>query len=398
MCSIFLKLIFGERDSITSRFSIILFLLFMGAVFSHCSVEQAYSSDYPVKAIPFSISKEICLPLDSFSAPAISYFQIVRGDTLKFLFYNAFNRSLYTYDFRRAQLITKTTLQTESGELPAISAFYYLNRDSILLFPEYGRYYYWCNEKGRVYPGKISFVDEDDTDKIESHWISSSAPLAKFGNTIYINNVFGWIAREGDPDKFLLIEHNIQTRSSGFFIQHPPSIYEKNFENTTFRHLNFTVKEPEQTILYSFNFDPYVYEFTGDKKNIKRNYCAPDGYVLPDKLQKNISGEEAWIRFQTSFSFSKMTYDPFKKVLTRVGLLPYHLDDIKTGNVNPESPKKPKIYVFDASYQLLGELALDKAVNYYFINIFATEEGLWIQKLTNNEDYLCFELMDYEVE
>ena len=161
-------------------------------------------------------------------------------DNLEYLFYNKFNKSIYFYDFRKEKLKRQIYLTYEKGKFPSINAFYYLNQDSILLFPEYGDFYYVCDRNGKISSEKLSFVDQDDKDKIESHWITSSNPIVRLENNIYINNVFGWIAKEGEPDKFLLIEHDIYNRSSNFILQHPPSIYDKNFDSSTFRHLVFT--------------------------------------------------------------------------------------------------------------------------------------------------------------
>lgn len=361
-------------------------------------IQDESPKDYPVNKINFSITKEIHLPLDSFTQPLLNYYQILPEDTLKFIILNKFNKSIYIYDFKGSKLLKKTPLIFESGEPLNLDAFYYLNKDSILLFPEYGDFYLICNEDGLVSPEKRGFVDEDDKDKIESHWITSSNPIIEIDNKIYINNVFGWIAKEDDLDKFLLIEHNMDSGESKFFIKHPPSIYDKNFDNSTFRHMYFTLKESTQTILYSFAFDPYIYEYSGNM-NIDSVFCSPEDYKLPGGLKKGTSSEEAWLHFQTNFSFSNLEFDPFRNVLLRMALQPYNIDDIKAGIINPENPKKPKIYVFDAdkNYRLLGEIMLDEESNYYFINMFATEEGLWIQKIVDNEDIMCFELITYEL-
>lgn len=180
--------------------------LLYAALFGQCANDpDAQYREYSSRLLDYTVSEAIHLPLDSSTPPSIGYFQILRGDTLKYVFYNGFNRSLYIYDFRSEKLIRKLTLEYAGGELPNINAFYYINPDSILYFPQYGDYYLIGNETGNIYSGKVNFVDEDDKNKIESHWITSSNPVIKIENTIYINNVFGWIAQEGDLEKFLLM-------------------------------------------------------------------------------------------------------------------------------------------------------------------------------------------------
>lgn len=381
-----------------NSFTLYLQIILIFCIFSQCRSDNSLKN-YPVNKIKFSIEKTVNLPLDSLSQPFLSYIQVIEEDTLKLIFYNKFNQSLYVYDFRNEKPIEKLPVSFPMGELPVITAFYYINRDSILLFPEYKDFYYVCNEKGEINASRIKFVDEDDQDKIVNHWVTSSNPIIKLDNDIYINNGFGWVAKEGDHDKFLVIKHNILTKSSEFFIQHPSSIYDKNFDNSTFRHLVFTLNENHQSLLFSFNFDQNVYEYDPQKNKIVSYYCSPQNYVLPDALKKGMSSEDIWIHFQTNFSFSRLEFDPFRNVLLRMALQPYNIDDIKAGIINPENPKKPKIYVFDAdkNYRLLGEIMLDEESNYYFINMFATEEGLWIQKIVDNEDIMCFELITYEL-
>ncbi|HMO39982.1 MAG TPA: hypothetical protein PKC76_11415 [Saprospiraceae bacterium] len=362
---------------------------------SSCSLDKYQSNTYNFNLLEFSVAKEIHLPLDTATPPLIGYFQVLHRETdsLKYLIYNRFNKTLYFYDFKNEKLDKKVALAYKKGKIPDINAFYYLNKDSILLFPEYGDFYFICDETGMI-NSKSSFVDEDDAQRIESHWITASNPLIKMNNYIYINNVFGWIAKEGEEDKFLLIEHNLKDGSSRFMIQHPSSVYDKNFDNSTFRHLGFTWKRAEPILIYSFNFDPYIYEYNSNQNSITKHYCAPEGYRLPPKVR---SGEDLWIHFQTNHSFSKMEYDDFRKVLIRVALLPYDMDDIKAGITNPEDPKKPMIYLFDAQYNLMGGFVLDKSKQYYFTNIFTTQDGIWIQKITDNENLMSFELIQYKL-
>ncbi|MBP9076829.1 MAG: hypothetical protein KBG02_08220 [Haliscomenobacter sp.] len=155
----------------------------------------------------------------------------------------------------------------------------------------------------------------------------------QIGSKIYINNNFGWVAKKGDPDKFLLIEYDLATKRSEFFIQHPASIEGKNFDNSTFRHMKFTCQERDQTILFSFNFDPYIYEFSGNKNDTPSYYCAPKDYELPEALKPGISSDAIWIHFQTHFSFSDIRFDPFRNTILRTALVPYLLEDIKSGSV-----------------------------------------------------------------
>jgi len=357
------------------------------------------TSDNKVNELNFSIAKEIYLPLDSISQPLNPYFQILEkdSDTLKYLFYNKFNESIYVYDFFRKKLIKKIPFTRSFGDSGQISAFHYINKDSIFYFPQYGDYFHLSREGGNMDEKKIKFVDEDDQEKIESHWIKSSSPLVMMDEKIYINNVFGWMALQEENDKFLLIEHDLKTGSSEFFLKHPTSSIGRNYENSTFRHMTFTQKGKEPVLLYSFNFDPYVYEFNGDKDNIKAQYCAPKDFQLPSIPKMGMDGNELWLEFQTQFSFSRMVYDPFKKQLLRLALLPYSMEAIKAGDINPEMPKKPKFYVFDEQNQLLGEFTLDKNKSYYFVNMFVTKEGLWIQRiLEDDENNMCFELINYE--
>lgn len=380
---------------INNNFTLVIFITLIGCIFFQCK-ENTIPIDYEEKELDFTNTKQILLPLDSLTQPLIPYFQILEGDTVKYLFYNKFNKKVYVYDFFRENLVKKIPLNFDFGNESDINAFHYINQDSILFFPEYGDYYYVGNEDGSKKLQKKYFVDEDDKDMIESHWIKSSAPLININDKIYINNVFGWMATESETDKFLLIEHDVKTGNSEFILKHPKSSNNRNYENSTFRHLTYTQKGDASTILYSFNFDPYVYEYKGDKNNIQPFYCAPKDYQLPRKLKKNIDGNEAWLEFQTQFTFSRLVYDPYRKRLLRLALLPYSKDAIKAGEINPEIPKKPKFYVFDENYNLLGQFTLDKSKDYYFVNIFVTKEGVWIQRMLEDENYMGFDLIQYK--
>jgi hypothetical protein len=118
---------------------------------------------------------------------------------------------------------------------------------------------------------------------------------------------------------------------------------------------------------------------------------------VPLKLPKNIPGEKAWLAFQSNYSFSKMVYDSSRNLLIRTFLNPHNVDDMKSGVVNSEDPKKPGLLIFDAknNYSLLGYYELDKSKDYYFINSFSTREGLWVQEISNNENIMKFQLFKF---
>lgn len=381
-------------------FQVFLYCLALQIIVSSCNEAIDSDQSYNVNQINYTVTKEIRLPLDTFSQPTNSYFQLVKSqDTIKYIFLNTFTKSIYIYDFLRQSLIQKIQLidvkknRTEED----FAAFYFLNNDSIFLFPKHGNYFYLCDKKGIIYSSKLRFVDNDDLDKVEGHYITSSTPIIEINRKLFINNPMGWVSRQGDKEKFLLIKYNINDCTSEFFLQHPPSIYNKNYDNSTFKDLKFTRKaDGEPTILYSFGFDPYVYEYNESNGNIASFFCGPTGFRPTPALRKNMSSDDQWLIFQTSFSFSNIIYDPYRKLLIRVILPPYNLDDIRSGEINPEAPKKPHLYLFDEKYQLLGEVQLDKNKNYYFINLMVTEDGFWIQKLEDNEDFLCYELITFK--
>lgn len=363
----------------------------------HCG-QNANNQIMEEKRIAFSISKEIKLPLDSFSQPQLLYFQVLNDDTLKFVFYNSFNQSFYLYDFFQERLIQKINLYSHKGNVPSnISAFYILNIDTIFLFPQNGNYYFLCNRQGAVYSNKIIFVDNDDLNKVESHFIHSSTPVIRRNENIYINNLFGWVARENDQDKFLLIEYNYKKENSNFFIHHPSSIYDKNYENSYIKELKYTLREYDNTLLYTFNFDPNVYEYRGDPNDIKSGYCAPPGFTPLPALNPNDSDSERWMILQSNFSFSTLLFDNYKNAIIRIGLTPYNYEDMKSGLINSKVPKRPVLYIFDKSYNFKGEITLPANNRYLFSNIFCTKEGIWMQKITDDEENIIFELIDYEI-
>lgn len=378
------------------RFFLLVFLLILLVCsLTFCVNEAGLSSKqkYDIPTFDLTYGGTKALPLDSITPPLIGYFQILNEDNLLYCFYNPYNQSIYQYDFRKEKLHQIIPIQNPLGEMPDISTFYIINPDSILLLPKYGSNFFLCDSTGIIY-NKKSFVDPNDVDKIESHWVSSSAPLIKIGSNIYINNVFGWIATPEEKDKFLLIKYNLTSDSSTFLLKHPKEFRKRNFENTTFRHLNFVKKtRNDESIIYSFNSEPFIYDLTTQRKY----YSAPDDFKIPPKLPKNISGEKAWLAFQSNYSFSKMIYDSTRNLLIRTLLHPHSPDDMKSGAVNSEAPKRPGLLIFDSknNYSLLGYFELDKSKDYYFINSFSTKEGLWVQQISSNENIMKFQLLKF---
>lgn len=162
--------------------------------------------------------------------------------------------------------------------------------------------------------------------------------------------------------------------------------------------LDFTPRQDHESILYSFNFDPNVYEYKPGISETSSYDCSFPGFEPIQKLKKGVGSEEAWMKFQTTLTFSRMLFDPFRKILARVVLEPHSLDGVKSGEIDLESPKRPKILLFDDSYRLMAELKLDKSKSYDFTNMFVAEDGIWVQKINENEDAMCFELIAYDHE
>lgn len=357
-------------------------------------IETIYSYD-DIPIVKHSILDSIALPLDDESNPYLNNYQLIRGDTLKLIFLNDLNKSIYIYDFYNESLVKKITLKSNVGSIPDLMSFYYINHDSIILLPLYGDYLLLCNSEGQINSSKIQFVDEDDNNNIESHRVSSSNPLTFSKGKIYINNSFGWIATEKEEDKYLIIEYDFKNETSLFFLKHPEIAEKLNYENSAYRHLSFH-SEDDSKIVFSFNFSSSLYELNLDNKKIIKLTSDELDLSNPIGLKPQMSSDDQWMHFQTNYTFSTITEDIINNNIIRVLLKPYNIDEINEGIVNVEKPKKADLLIYDNNYNLQGRISLRPDKFYYFINIFSDKKGIWIQRINDNEDEIFFEHIAYE--
>jgi hypothetical protein len=54
--------------------------------------------------------------------------------------------------------------------------------------------------------------------------------------------------------------------------------------------------------------------------------------------------------------------------------------------------------VFNENFEKLGFVSLKKSQQYNPLNLFFTPEGMWIQRFTDNEDELVYDLVEFVAE
>ncbi|GAB4494052.1 MAG: hypothetical protein OHK0045_24630 [Raineya sp.] len=142
---------------------------------------------------------------------------------------------------------------------------------------------------------------------------------------------------------------------------------------------------------YSFLQDSYIRIVSVDYKEEIRHLAVPDGFIPYQGLKKRVTDaiEDSKIG-NTLPSFIFLTHDPFRKKTYRLLYLP------------EEKNNKSKMLLmeFDEKFSKNKVLTFSekKKTKYNPLNIFFTSEGMWIQRFTDNEDELVYDLVEFVAE
>lgn len=223
-------------------------------------------------------------------------------------------------------------------------------------------------------------------------YVGTCAPIIKSNNKVILS---GFIAGE-DPGENSLNRPSIivvdEDNNSIELCVNYPSVYEKGNWGGGFCYRRpYCTDGPNSNVIISFAAYDSLVEYD-IKTGLTKTHLAESSSISSIKpfsrhkgLSPSNSKEMKW--YMTSPSYENVLYDPYRKVYYRFFRLP---DTSYTPSVRGNN-KPIGIIILNEKFEKQKEFMLPKN-RYDLNNCFVSENGLHVQKMTESEDELVFDI------
>lgn len=334
-----------------------------------------------------TVSADKSFLLDASISQEINYLQVVNDDTVAF-----FNKPDYSIRYFRisdGHEVGKTQLYREGPHaLRGVQGFCYVSPDSVWV------YEYWESHLVRVNArGEIA-----ETRKVKDGLSSplygvfpfpmTDTPILRWGNRLILQGMDGLTGEGQLPGctQIYDLADGTTTCANGY-----PSVYgdpDKNAKNWgafSFRQVPYTMG-PEEELVLSYPADDSVRVFrlsTGRTRSFPARYSKKTAACQPMTSPSVQADTEQYL---DQYLYAGIVYDKYRHFYYRLVLLPledYDLNDAKT------QQKQLAVMILDESFRVVGEFELPKDT-YKYRNLFVSREGLHVNALSEDDDYLRF--------
>lgn len=334
-----------------------------------------------------TVSADKSFLLDASISQEINYLQVVNDDTVAF-----FNKPDYSIRYFRisdGHEVGKTQLYREGPHaLRGVQGFCYVSPDSVWV------YEYWESHLVRVNArGEIA-----ETRKVKDGLSSplygvfpfpmTDTPILRWGNRLILQGMDGLTGEGQLPGctQIYDLADGTTTCANGY-----PSVYgdpDKNAKNWgafSFRQVPYTMG-PEEELVLSYPADDSVRIFrlsTGQTRSFPARYSKKTATCQPMTSPSVQADTEQYL---DQYLYAGIVYDKYRHFYYRLVLLPledYDLNDAKT------QQKQLAVMILDESFRVVGEFELPKDT-YKYRNLFVSREGLHVNALSEEDDYLRF--------
>lgn len=334
-----------------------------------------------------TVSADKSFLLDASISQEINYLQVVNDDTVAF-----FNKPDYSIRYFRisdGHEVGKTQLYREGPHaLRGVQGFCYVSPDSVWV------YEYWESHLVRVNArGEIA-----ETRKVKDGLSSplygvfpfpmTDTPILRWGNRLILQGMDGLTGEGQLPGctQIYDLADGTTTCANGY-----PSVYgdpDKNAKNWgafSFRQVPYTMG-PEEELVLSYPADDSVRVFrlsTGQTRSFPARYSKKTAACQPMTSPSVQADTEQYL---DQYLYAGIVYDKYRHFYYRLVLLPledYDLNDAKT------QQKQLAVMILDESFRVVGEFELPKDT-YKYRNLFVSREGLHVNALSEDDDFLRF--------
>lgn len=332
----------------------------------------------------------LSLPLDSTTTQETSYLQLIGDSILSF-----FNPPMYEiclYDLSKREPIYKVRLRREGPDaVSGITGYCFQSSDSIWLYASWGKVLYLINNEGKIKNkiniGTLLDIPGDENLSV-TPYPTSSTPYAIINGKHVLQGMGRTLDKSKEPGATIIYDltsNTIQTANKYPDIYGDKSRLYDNWDVFAYLQTNYTFS-PDGNIVTSFPASDSIYVYNPDTR-LRKSFFA--GYSRPTGIHPEVTGdpENSQLDYLRKYAYSNILYDKYAKLYYRFIRLPY---EPETDNLDIEITKKPiAVIILDENFNIVGESELPIA-RYYPMHSFVDSEGLHINVVSEDDDYMTF--------
>lgn len=336
-----------------------------------------------------SMQDDLILPLDSSTSQQTPYMQLVNDSSLAI--FNAPMSEICIYNIHSRQLSRKIKIYREGpNAVNGCEAFFYQNNDSIWFYAPWGKRIFLLDDHGVV-------KDKRNISKLISNspvypYPMTDAPYIVRNNSHFLQGMAG-NSNESKTNPAASIIYDYQANTISYANKYPeiygnPNRLFDNWDKFAYLQTSYTLS-PENEIITSFHASDSIYVFNLLTETYRSYYA---GYSHPLSISAGIANsQDAKIQdFIEGSQYAAILYDRFNNLYYRLVRLP--LEDYNHNNLRMEILRKPlAIIILNKDFNIIGEYELPNE-RYYTSHIFVNSEGININVLSDDDDFLRFKV------
>ncbi|MDX1904665.1 MAG: DUF4221 family protein [Thermonemataceae bacterium] len=343
------------------------------------------------------VVKSVNISLDSLTPQHLFNPQLVKNKYLVFL--NSKANSLDIYSFERKKLSERIKFLNEGEEgIGKVYQFLYHNDDSIFVVNSYQYKVFLIDKTGKV-KEKYSLIKQKKHSAITAmpEIFPFHHPIVLINNQLHITS-----SPDDNPYKDSFFERealsivlNLETKDFHYEMSFP-ELYRKKYFTTSVNFHSRVFLVNENRFIYSFFADQHIYKIDLAYKILEEKKLQSPNFTEIPALKKRLqSSQENTKIANQSPAYINIYYNPYKREF-------YRMIDIPIAKESKEQRySKGFLGIFNQSFENIGEVLLfetNQLNNYNTMNLFFTSEGMWIQRFTDNEDELVYDLVEFVAE
>jgi hypothetical protein len=334
--------------------------------------------------------------MDENTSQISEYFHTLTiNDTLRFSMYSntAVRKNILIFDISTGEVVDSIRLHKEGPHAinNNVKAYYIHNRDSIYLYNYWQHIFMLVNRKGEII-SRINLSEKflsDDDYKVtpSSPFPSMEMPIKKVNTTFILQ---GMTRKVTDIKKVPTVTAICNLADTTIrFVNTYPDIYGdtknlfKHWGVFSYLMVSYDLNNKGEMVLSYPAYDHIVvYDINS---NTTRNYFA--GYSKKDVInQMNDNPTSELVQYMECTHYCNIHFDPYMNLYYRFVYHPYYEYDI---NDSETQVKNMSIIILDSEFNKVGEYDL-KEIPSLSRGSFVSKEGLHIQTLSDNDDFMKF--------
>jgi len=342
--------------------------------------------------------KHHLIRLDTLTDNSVVSPQYISGEPSLLAFLNEPDNSIYLYDYSSDTFLSKRKFNSEGPDAIQMGnsrGYQFVNKDTLFIIDRDNLFVLDQNNK------IIRKIRLQITESGNPMFSPTHHPLTMIDEKIVVEN-FGLGFFEMKCKYIISDNGDISYR---FPI---PKKFIDGFTGLdVFGHWNFAYNKQQQRFIYNFANLEHLYILDHDF-NLIDSVLVRSKYFLgpPDRLHSsklyskllsgiNINPGKYELRAQSRHYYSLILYDQYRNVYYRLVGFPVPEEDIQSRDFERKYTRQFSIMVLDEQFNVLSEHLLPRFEYLLPQSIFISEEGLNIQKRTEDEDLMHFDVFKF---